>query len=83
MCVDLIKPNKDGYPHRAKSRIILLGNFEDRIYSKADKYVRVLKYSSLRLLTTQACVNKRVLQQGDCKNACCQAVLPDYKRIAV
>ena len=51
MCVLVVKPDKDGNPHRVKSRIVVLGNFEDRIYSKADKYAPVLKYSSLRLLT--------------------------------
>ena len=65
MCVFSVKPDKDGNPHRAKSRIVVLDNFEDRIYSKADKYVSVLKYSYLCLLTAQACASKRILQQGD------------------
>eukprot|EP00956_Cyclotella_meneghiniana_P004391 scaffold5353_cov40-Cyclotella_meneghiniana.AAC.2 len=29
MCVLVIKPDKDGNPVRAKSRIVVLGNFED------------------------------------------------------
>ena len=29
MCVIVVKPDKNGNPHRAKSRIVVLGNFED------------------------------------------------------
>ena len=77
MCVLVIKPDKDGKPHRAKSRIVVLGNHEDRYYSKSQRYAPVLKYSSLRLLCSKAVEAKRVLQQGDCKNALCHAILPD------
>ena len=83
MCVLVVKPDKDGNPHRAKSRIVVLGNHEDRIYSKSDRYAPVLKYSSLRLLTSKAVSDKRVLQQGDCKNAFCQAILPDDEATVV
>ena len=34
MGVLVVKPNKDSKPNRAKSRIVVLGNFEDRYYSK-------------------------------------------------
>eukprot|EP00804_Cyclotella_cryptica_P030371 CCRYP_011900-RA/>CCRYP_011900-RA protein AED:0.20 eAED:-0.11 QI:0/0/0/1/1/1/3/0/1923 len=77
MCVLVVKTDKDGKPNRAKSRIVVLGNFEDRIYDKSQKYAPVLKYTSLRLLTSKAVSDKRVLQQGDCKNAFCQAYLPE------
>lgn len=83
MCVLVVKPDKDGKPHRAKSRIVVLGNHEDRLYSKSDRYAPVLKYSSLRLLTSKAVGEKRVLQQGDCKNAFCQAVLPEDEATVV
>ena len=43
----------------------------------------MLKQTSLRLLVSEAVRHKRVLQQGDCKNAFCQAELPDDERIAV
>ena len=36
-------------------------------------------YSSLRLLTSMATENYRTLKQGDCKNAFCNATLPDYE----
>ncbi|KAL7485591.1 hypothetical protein ACHAW6_012973 [Cyclotella cf. meneghiniana] len=42
-----------------------------------NKYAPVLKYTSLRLLTSKAVSDKRVLQQGNCKSAFCQASLPD------
>eukprot|EP00956_Cyclotella_meneghiniana_P020999 scaffold37679_cov76-Cyclotella_meneghiniana.AAC.13 len=77
MCVLVIKHDKDGNPVRAKSRIVVLGNHEDRIYDKSEKYAPVLKYSSLRLLVAKAVRAKRVLQQGDCKNAFCNAELPE------
>ena len=77
MCVLVVKHDKDGNPVRAKSRIVVLGNFEDRIYDKSQRYAPVLKYSSLRLLLAKAVRAKRVLQQGDCKNAFCNAELPD------
>jgi hypothetical protein len=77
MCVLVVKHDKDGNPIRAKSRIVVLGNFEDRIYDKSQRYAPVLKYSSLRLLLAKAVRAKRVLQQGDCKNAFCNAKLPD------
>jgi hypothetical protein len=77
MCVLVIKHDKDGRPLQAKSRIVVLGNFEDRLYDKSQRYAPVLKYSSLRLLIAKAIRAKRVLQQGDCKNAFCNAPLPD------
>jgi hypothetical protein len=77
MCVLVIKPDKDGNPVRAKSRIVVLGNFEDRYYTKSQRYAPVLKYSSLRLLCSKAVSDKCILQQGDCKNAFCHAHLPE------
>eukprot|EP00804_Cyclotella_cryptica_P002399 CCRYP_004096-RA/>CCRYP_004096-RA protein AED:0.22 eAED:0.22 QI:0/0/0/1/0/0/3/0/917 len=77
MCVLVIKPDKDGYPVRAKSRIVVLGNFEDHYYSKSQRYAPVLKYSSLCLLCSKAVGEKCILKQGDCKNAFCHATLPD------
>ena len=83
MCVLVVKPDKDGKPHRAKSRIVVLGNFEDHYYAKSQRYAPVLKYSSLRLLTSQAVGDRQVLQQGDYKNAFCQAYLPQDERMVV
>ena len=83
MCILVIKPDKDGNPNQTKSRIIVLGNFEDHYYSKSQRYVPVLKYSSLCLLSSKAVEAQRILQQGDCKNAFCHARLPDDELIMV
>ena len=64
-------------PLGTKSQIVVLGNFEDCPYQKYQRYAPVLKYISLRLLTAKAVGYKRILQQGDCKNGFCNAILPD------
>ena len=64
-----MKNNKDGKPLRAKSRIVVVRNFEDRLYQKPQRHATVLKYSSLHLLTAKAVGDKHILQQVDCKNA--------------
>ena len=63
MCVLVVKNNKDGKPLRTKSRIVVLGNFEDRLYQKPQRYAPMLKYISLRLLTDKAVGDKRILQK--------------------
>ena len=55
----------------------MLGNFEDRLYQKPQRYALVLKYSSLRFLKAKAVGYKRITQQGDCKNALYNATLPE------
>ena len=77
MCVLVVKNNKDGKPLCDKSRIVFLGNFEERLYQKSQGYAPILKYSSLRLLTAKYVGEKRILQQFDCKNELCNASLPD------
>ncbi len=68
MCVLTIKPDEMLNPHRAKSRIVVLGNHEDRLWSKLDKYAPVLRPDTLRLIVSIAIEQRKVLQQGDCKN---------------
>ena len=68
MCVLIAKNDKYGKPLRAKSRIVVLGNFEDRLYQKSQRYAPVLKHISLRLLTAKAVGDKRIQKQGDFKN---------------
>ena len=63
MCVFFVKNDKDRKPLRAKSRTVVLRNFEDRLYQKSQCYHPVIKYSSVRLLTTKAVGNKRILQK--------------------
>ena len=77
MCVLVVKNNKYGKPLRANSRIVVLGNFEDRLYQKPQRYAPVLKCISLCLLEARAVGDKQILQQGDFKNAFCNTTLPD------
>ena len=83
MCVLVVKSDKDGHPDRSKSRIVVLGNHEDKLWDKSQRYAPVLQYSSLRLLVSKTIGDRRVLQQGDCKNAFCNATLPEDERLAV
>jgi hypothetical protein len=76
MCVLTIKKDENLLPLRAKSRIVVLGNHEDRIWSKSDRFAPVLRQDSLRFLTSLAVEKRRALRQGDCKNAFCQGILP-------
>ena len=64
-------------PHRAKSCIVVLGNHEDRVWTKPEKYAPVLRPDSLRLMVSMATERHTVLKQGDCKNAFCQGILLD------
>ena len=77
MCVLTVKTDENLAPDRAKSRIVVLGNLEDRYWAKCDRYAPVLQYSSLRLLTSMSVEKRRRLKQGDFKNAFVQATLPD------
>ena len=77
MCVLVVKNDKYGKLLCAKSRIVVLGNFVDRLYQNPQRYAPVLKYSPLRLLTAKSVGDRRILQQGDCKNAFCNSTLPD------
>ena len=66
-------------PDRAKSRIVVLGNLENRLWAKSEKYALVLHYSSLCLLTSTANENFRLIRKGDCNNAFYNAKLPADK----
>ena len=63
-------------PLRAKSRIVVLGNHENRDWSKSDRFAPVLRFKSLRFLVSMSTQHCRALKQGDCKNAFCQGILP-------
>ena len=76
MCVLTIKKDEQLRPLRAKSRIVVLGNHEDRVWTKSEKFAPVLRQDSLRFLTSMAVASRRPLRQGDCKNAFCQGILP-------
>ena len=72
-----VKKDKEGNPVRAKSRIVVLGNLERRMWDKVDTYAPVINASANRLLVSMAVEDGRVLKQGDCKNAFCQPEMPD------
>jgi hypothetical protein len=76
MCVLTIKPDEILNCHQAKSRIVVLGNHGDCLWSKLDTYAPVLCPDTLRLILSMAIEQWKVLQQGDCKNAFCQGILP-------
>ena len=78
-----MKTDKEGNPDQSKSRIVVLGNHKDKLWNKSQRYAPVLQYSSLRLLVSKAVGDRRVLHQGDCKHAFCNATLPDNDRLTV
>ena len=59
----------------AKYHIVVLGNLENRLWAKSEKYALVLQYFSLRILTSMATKDCRLLKKGDYKNAFCNAKL--------
>ena len=77
MCVLLIKKDEMFNPLHAKSPIDVLGNHEDRVWTKPEKYAPVLRPDSMRVMVSLAVEKCRTLKQGDCKNAFCQGILPD------
>ena len=72
-----IKPDMDGNPNKAKSRIVALGNLERRVWSREDKYASVLSFTAARLLVSMAVEDGRRLKQADCKNAFYNGILPE------
>ena len=68
MCALVVKNDKDRKPLCAKSHIVVLGHFEDRLYQNSHRYAPVIKYSFLCLLTTKSVRRKVMLRQGYCKN---------------
>ena len=62
-------------PLQAKSRIVVLGNREDRDWSKSEHFAPVLRFDSLQFLVSLAVQRPHGLKQGDCKNTFCQGIL--------
>jgi hypothetical protein len=79
MCILTIKKDEMMNPLRAKFCIVVLGNHEDRVWTKPEKYAPVLHPDSMRLMVSMATKRHTVLKQGDCKNAFCQGILPNDK----
>jgi hypothetical protein len=76
MCVLTIKKDKNLLLLWADSCIVVVGNHEDRLWSKSNRYALVLRGNSLQFLVSLAVEKQRPLCQGDCKNAFCHGLLP-------
>jgi hypothetical protein len=79
MCILTNKKDKNLLPLQAESHIVMLGNHEDRIWSKLDRFCSILCGDSLRFLVSLAVEKRRQLHQDNCKNAFCQGILPPDK----
>ncbi len=76
VCVLTIKCNKTLLPHHVKSRIVVLGNHQGRLWSKLDTFAPVLCGNKLCFLVSMAIQKRCPLCQGNCKNAFCWCILP-------
>jgi hypothetical protein len=83
MCGLVAKKDENGNPIRAKSRIVVLGNKNPHQWSKGDFFVPVTNQSAVRLLVSLTIEHNKVSQQGDCKNAFCNPVLPEDEVVIV
>ncbi len=76
MCILTIKKDENLLPLHAKSRIVVLGNHENRVWSKSHQYALVLCGNSLRFPVSLAVEKCCPLRQGDCKDTFCQEISP-------
>ena len=76
MCMLTIK-YKNGIPDRAKSRIVVLGNQQQHTFSPHQTYASVLSQDAFRTILSLAVSRRRILKQGDVKNAFCNGILPE------
>ncbi len=79
MCVLTIKKDENLLLLQAKPCIIVLGNHEDRVWSKSDWFAPVLRGDSLHFLVSLAVEKRRQFCQGNYKNTFCQGILPPDK----
>ena len=63
--------------------MVVLGNHEDRVWSKNNGYAPLLRGDLLHFLVILAAKKQRPLCQGDCKNAFCHSILPPDKTTIV
>ena len=76
MAISTIKYDEDGYPKRAKYRIVALGNLDRVHWTKGEVYAPVMSMIELRFMTSLAVRHRCVLKSGDIKQAFVQATLP-------
>jgi len=76
MAIATIKYDANNRLKRAKYRIVVLGNLDYNTWSKEATAAPVMSQLELRLLTSLAVFNRRVLKNCDVKQAFIQASLP-------
>jgi hypothetical protein len=79
MAIATIKYDEHNRPKRAKYRIVALGNLDYHTWSKESTTAPVMSQLKLRILTSLAVYNKRVLKNCDIKQAFVQSTLPEDK----
>ncbi|MGL5814547.1 MAG: reverse transcriptase domain-containing protein, partial [Aeromonas sp.] len=77
MCIHTVKTDGAGNPVRAKSRTVVMGNAEERYWTKNDLFAPVLMKHTIRTLTGLAVSKGRRVKQCDAKNAFCHPTLPE------
>ena len=76
MALSVIKRDGNGNPHRAKYRIVVLGNMDPYGWQKHECFAPVLAQYELRVLLHLAVEKGCIPKQGDVSQAFCQATLP-------
>jgi hypothetical protein len=77
MSIATIKYDTFNKPKRAKYRIVVLGNHDYHQWSKESTAAPVMSQLELRILTSLAVYNRRVLKNCDIKQAFVQSSLPE------
>jgi hypothetical protein len=62
--IQTIKKDEEGIPVHAKSCIVALGKFEDRIWKKIEKFAPILCDESAHLMTSMAIQMDHIKKQG-------------------
>jgi hypothetical protein len=84
MAIQMVKPNKNRDPNCAKTQVVALGNHEDIIWDKSNKFGPILRDKSSQVMTSLAVQSgRREKQEGDCKNAFCQSYWPKDETIII
>ena len=83
MAIATIKYDEFNRPKRAKYRIVVLGNLDYHNWSKESTAAPVISQLELRILTSLAVFNKRVLKNCDIKQAFVQSSLPSDEQYFV
>ena len=76
MAIATVKYDEHNRPKRAKYRIVVLGNHDPHLWSKEETAAPVMSQLELRILTSLAIFNRRVLKNCDIKQAFVQSSLP-------